>query len=100
LDKEWKQWNQKEIEYLTKNYPTVDMEKMVHYLDRTETAIKLKAHSLKLKRRKGYAVLQRILENQKKLTKQYELKSITIIFFIIFNVVSGFNDFNGLYELK
>jgi hypothetical protein len=32
------------------------MENMVHYLDRTDTAIKLKAHSLKLKRQKGHAV--------------------------------------------
>ena len=70
MDKEWKQWNQKEIKYLIKNYPTEDMEKMIHYLDRTDTAIKLKAHSLKLKRQKGHSVLQHILENQKKLMKQ------------------------------
>ena len=99
MDKEFKHWSQKEIKYLIKNYPTEDMDNMVHYLDRTDTAIKLKAHSLKLKRRKGYAVLQRILENQKKLTKQYELKSIAIIFFVIINVANGFNDFNGLNNL-
>jgi hypothetical protein len=80
LDKEWTQWSQEDTQYLIKNCPTEDMETMVHYLDRTDTAITLKAHSLKLKRRKGYVVLQRILENQKKLMKQYELKSIAIIF--------------------
>jgi hypothetical protein len=99
LDKEFKFWNQKEIKYLYENYPTEDMDTMAHYLDRTETAIILKAHSLKLKRRKGYAVLQRILENQKKLTKQCELKSIAIIFFVIVNIINGCNDFNGLNNL-
>jgi predicted nucleic acid-binding OB-fold protein len=100
LDKEFTFWTQKEIKYLIKNYPTEDMEDMVNYLNRTDSAIKLKAHSLKLKRRKGYVVLQRILENQKKLMKQYELKSIAIIFLIIFNLVNGFSDFNGLNELN
>jgi hypothetical protein len=100
LDKEFTFWTQEEIKYLIKNYPTEDMDDMVNYLNRTDSAIKLKAHSLKLKRRKGYVVLQRILENQKKLMKQYELKSIAIIFFIIFNLVNGFSDFNGLNELN
>jgi predicted NBD/HSP70 family sugar kinase len=99
LDKEWTQWSQEDTQYLIKNYPTEDMETMVYYLDRTETAIKLKAHSLKLKRQKGYTVLQRIIENQKKLMKQYELKSIAIIFFVIINVINGCNDFNGLNNL-
>ncbi len=99
MDKEWTQWSQEDTQYLIKNYPTEDMETMVYYLDRTETAIKLKAHSLKLKRQKGYTVLQRIIENQKKLMKQYELKSIAIIFFVIINVINGCNDFNGLNNL-
>ena len=85
MDKEWKQWSQKEIIYLIKNYPTEDMGNMVNYLDRTDTSIKLKAHSLKLKRRNGYAVFQRIIENQKKLMKQCELEFIAIVSFILAN---------------
>ena len=95
MDKEWKQWSEKDIKYLIKNYPTEDMKKMVTYLDRTDIAIKLKAHSLNIKRRKGYAVLRRILENQKNLMKQCELKSITIITVIIINGFNGFIGFNS-----
>jgi hypothetical protein len=93
---DWKRWTEQEKQYLIENYPIEDMEKMMNHLERSESAIVLQAHSLDLKRRAGYSVFQRIIENQKKLMKQVELKSVTIIFFVIINLVNGCNDFSGL----
>ncbi len=67
--KHWKLWTKEEIQYLIKNYSREDMEKMVKFLGRTETAIKIRAHKLKLKRIKGNGIFKRIMNKQKKLRK-------------------------------
>jgi hypothetical protein len=69
LVKHWKLWTKEEIQYLIKNYSREDMEKMVKFLGRTETAIKIRAHKLKLKRIKGNGIFKRIMNKQKKLRK-------------------------------
>ena len=65
--KHWKRWTKEEIQYLMKNYSREDMEKMVKFLGRTETAIKIRAHKLKLKRIRGNGIFNRIMNKQKKL---------------------------------
>ena len=45
------------------------MEKMVKFLGRTETAIKIRAHKLKLKRIRGNGIFKRIINKQRKLRK-------------------------------
>ena len=65
--KHWKRWTKDEIQYLIKNYSREDMEKMVKFLGRTETAIKIRAHKLKLKRIRGNGIFKRIMNKQKKL---------------------------------
>jgi hypothetical protein len=45
------------------------MEKMAKFLGRTETAIKIRAHKLKLKRLRGNGIFKRIMNKQKKLRK-------------------------------
>ncbi len=67
--KHWKLWTKEEIQYLIKNYSREDMEKMVKFLGRTETAIKIRAHKLKLKRLRGNGIFKRIMNKQKKLRK-------------------------------
>jgi hypothetical protein len=69
LVKHWKLWTKEEIQYLIKNYSREDMEKMVKFLGRTETAIKIRAHKLKLKRIRGNGIFKRIMNKQKKLRK-------------------------------
>lgn len=67
--KHWKLWTKEEIQYLIKNYSREDMEKMVKFLGRTETAIKIRAHKLKVKRLRGNGIFKRIMNKQKKLRK-------------------------------
>ena len=43
------------------------MEKMVKFLGRTETAIKIRAHKLKLKRIRGNGIFKRIMNKQREL---------------------------------
>jgi hypothetical protein len=69
LVKHRKLWTKEEIQYLIKNYSREDMEKMVKFLGRTETAIKIRAHKLKLKRLRGNGIFKRIMNKQKKLRK-------------------------------
>jgi hypothetical protein len=69
LVKHWKLWTKEEIQYLIKNYSREDMEKMVKFLGRTETAIKIRAHKLKVKRLRGNGIFKRIMNKQKKLRK-------------------------------
>lgn len=68
--KHWKRWTKEEIQYLIKNYSREDMEKMVKSLGRTETAIKIRAHKLKLKRIRGNGIFKRIMNKQKKLSNK------------------------------
>ena len=49
-----KQWNKEEIEYLTKNYKIKTNNEIAKYLNRTKTAVDLKASKLGLKSSKYY----------------------------------------------
>ncbi len=67
LENGWKRWTQKEIKYLIKNYPLEDMEKMVNILGRSEIAINIRAHNLKLRRARDNSIFKRIESSQRKL---------------------------------
>ena len=67
LENGWKRWTQKEIKYLIKNYPLEDMEKMVNILGRSEIAINILAHNLKLRRARDNSIFKRIESSQRKL---------------------------------
>ena len=67
LENGWKRWTQKEIKYLIKNYPLEDMEKMVNILWRSEIAINILAHNLKLRRARDNSIFKRIESSQRKL---------------------------------
>ena len=67
MENGWKRWTQKEIQYLIKNYPLEDMEKMVNVLGRSEIAINIRAHNLKLRRVRDNSIFKRIENNQREL---------------------------------
>jgi hypothetical protein len=67
LENGWKRWTQKEIQYLIKNYPLEDMEKMINILGRSEIAINIRANNLKLKRARDNSIFKRIENSQRKL---------------------------------
>ena len=69
LENGWKRWTQKEIQYLIKNYSREDMEKMVNVLGRSEIAINIRAHNLKLRRVRDNSIFKRIENSQRKLMK-------------------------------
>jgi hypothetical protein len=69
LENGWKRWTQKEIQYLIKNYPREDMEKMVNVLGRSEIAINIRAHNLKLRRVRDNSIFKRIENSQRNLMK-------------------------------
>lgn len=70
LENGWKRWTKKEIQYLIKNYPREDMEKMVSILGRSEIAINIRAHNLKLRRVKDNSIFKRIENSQRKLIQK------------------------------
>jgi len=67
LENGWKRWTQKEIQYLIKNYPREDMEKMINVLGRSEIAINIRAQNLNLRRIRDNSIFKRIESSQRKL---------------------------------